>query len=73
MKLEQLQARLRELEVAITNTTNNVYVMQGHKQELEYQISELLKPQLDVNPDATPVDETKIEQPAVNSDESPVV
>ncbi len=56
MKLEQLQARLKELETAITNTTNSVYVLQGHKLEIEFQISELSKPEAPVAPTVeTPV------------------
>ena len=71
MKLEQLQERLKDLEGALSQATNNVYVIQGHKQELEFQINELLKPAPEENV-AAPVGETKVDQPVVNSDENTV-
>ncbi len=44
MTLEELHVRKTQLESAITSTTQSVWVLQGHKQEVEYQISGLLKP-----------------------------
>jgi hypothetical protein len=38
MNLEQLQARSNELQNALVNTTQQMYVIQGHKQEVDYQI-----------------------------------
>lgn len=71
MKLEQLQTRLKDLEGALTQATNNVYIIQGHKQELEFQISELLQSCPEENV-AVKTGETKVDQPVVNSDEIPV-
>lgn len=38
MTLEQLQARSGELLNSINMTTNQVFVLQGHKNEVDYQI-----------------------------------
>jgi hypothetical protein len=38
MTLEQLQARSGELQSSIMQTTNQVFVLQGHKNEVDYQI-----------------------------------
>jgi len=38
MTLEQLQARSAELLNSINITTNQVFVLQGHKNEVDYQI-----------------------------------
>lgn len=38
MNLEQLQARSGELLNSINMTTNQVFVLQGHKNEVDYQI-----------------------------------
>jgi len=38
MNLEQLQARSNELQGALVQTTQQMYVIQGHKQEVDYQI-----------------------------------
>jgi hypothetical protein len=38
MTLEQLKARSVELQNSINMTTNQVFVLQGHKHEVEYQI-----------------------------------
>lgn len=38
MLLDNLQQRRAELESSITQTTNQVFVLHGHKQEIEYQI-----------------------------------
>lgn len=64
MKLEELQVRLKELESAINNTTNSYHMLLGHKQEIEFQISELMKPPVPAEP--------MIDQPVVNLVENPV-
>ncbi len=61
MNLEELQDRKRQLEDGIEKTTQSVYMLQGHKAEVDFQISELLKQ-----------DENKDAQPTVNSEE-PIV
>jgi hypothetical protein len=38
MNLEQLQARSAELQTAISQSTNQVFVLQGHKNEVDYQL-----------------------------------
>ena len=38
MNLEQLQARSTELQTAISQSTNQVFVLQGHKNEVDYQL-----------------------------------
>jgi hypothetical protein len=38
MTLEQLQARSGELQASIMQTTNQVFVLQGHKNEVDYQL-----------------------------------
>lgn len=38
MTLEQLKARADELLNSINMTTNQVFVLQGHKNEVDYQI-----------------------------------
>lgn len=38
MNLEQLQARSAELQTAISHSTNQVFVLQGHKNEVDYQL-----------------------------------
>lgn len=54
MTLEELQVRQKQLEVSILNTTQSVYILQGHKQEVDFQISELMKKE-----NETKVDESK--------------
>jgi hypothetical protein len=41
MTLDELRARADELETAIINTTQMVYILQGHKREVEFQIETL--------------------------------
>lgn len=43
MTLEQLYARRAELEGALSQTSQSLFILQGHKNEVDYQISELLK------------------------------
>lgn len=43
MTLEQLKQRRNELEIAIHQTTNQVYVFQGQMKEIEFYILELEK------------------------------
>lgn len=69
MKLDQLQSRLKEIETALINAANSYNVIQGHKQELEYQISELQK---ELSQDNNAASEIKVDQPVVNLDGTPV-
>lgn len=48
MTLESLQSRKAEIQAALVNTTNSVYIIQGHMQEVDYQIS-LLNPKPEEN------------------------
>jgi hypothetical protein len=43
MKLEQLEARLGEIDKAINNTSVQLNVLYGHQAELKYQIDWLKK------------------------------
>lgn len=38
MTLDELNRRKADLENSITQTTNQVLILHGHKQEIEYQI-----------------------------------
>jgi hypothetical protein len=51
MNLEQMQARLKEVEGAMVNLVNQHNQFMGHKAELEFQISELSKPVADEPPE----------------------
>ncbi len=42
MTLDELQARLDEINASIAQTTNQVLVLHGHKGEIEHQIQTLL-------------------------------
>lgn len=42
MNFEQLKERSTELQASITNITNQVLILQGHKNEVDYQISLLI-------------------------------
>ena len=67
MNLEQLQARLTEVNTAIGNTLNQYNILLGHKQEIEFHISNLDKESSD---EAQP--ENSVDQTDVNSVENPV-
>ena len=58
MTLDELKDRKTQLENAINQTTNQVYVFQGHKQEVEFQIAELEKATAEqvATPDVLPVE-----------------
>ncbi len=57
MTLEHLQERRLQLDAAINNTTQSVYMLQGHKAEVDFQITELLKKESEtqVEPECEPV------------------
>lgn len=57
MTLEKLEARAEELQSSLINTTNQLLVLQGHKNEVDYQIK-LAKEEA---------------QPVANSEENTVV
>jgi hypothetical protein len=63
MNLEILQGRLKEIEAAIINVANQHNALIGHKTEVEFWISELMK--------AAPVVEEVVEHIA-NTEEVPV-
>jgi hypothetical protein len=62
MTLVELQERRQQLENSINLGTQQVYILQGHKAEVDYQISELNK----IN------NETKVDEPVVTHDEPTV-
>ena len=45
MTIEELQTRSQALQNSINETTNQVFVLQGHKQEVDFQITLLQKEQ----------------------------
>ena len=53
MKLEVLEARLQEIELAIVNTSNQLNALNGHKAEAQHWLDELKKA----------AEETKVEEP----------
>ncbi len=57
MTLEHLQERRQQLDAAINNTSQSVYLLQGHKAEVDFQITELLKKDsaTQVEPECEPV------------------
>ncbi len=62
MNLQELQERRASLDTAIANGTQGVYMLQGHKAEVEFQIQELMKescagaPEPLANPEESPVE-----------------
>lgn len=62
MNLEILTARAQEIDNAIATTVNQMNALQGHKAEIAHWISQL----------PAVCDESEVDQPAVNPDESPV-
>ncbi len=56
MTLEQLLARQQELAVALANATNSVYIVQGHKAEIDWQVSETQKSEARKKELETPVE-----------------
>lgn len=42
MTIEQLEKRSKELQDSITSITNQVLILQGHKNEVDYQLSLLI-------------------------------
>ncbi len=59
MTLEDLQVRKQQLNLAITNTTQSVFLLQGHLAEVDFQISELQRLAEEAD---------KVNQPVVNPD-----
>jgi hypothetical protein len=45
MTLEELKDRVLSLEASINQITQNLYMLHGHRAEVQYQISELEKAQ----------------------------
>ncbi len=59
MNLEQLQVRSNELQNALIQTTQQMYVIQGHKQEVDYQIQVIVEAEAAealANPPEAPVE-----------------
>lgn len=59
MNLDKLRARKGEIDTAMTNMQQQYQALTGHKAEIEFQISEMEK-------------ETKVDEPIVPADDSPV-
>jgi hypothetical protein len=51
MTLEELQVRSKLIGVEVEKAHQTLYILQGHKQEVDYQISELEKPVPMVEPE----------------------
>lgn len=67
MDLDALRVRKSEIESAITQTTNSVYTLQGHLQEVAYQMklaedAEAAK-LAEITPESEEVLETPVENP----------
>ena len=56
MNLNDLMLRRQEIETALVQTSNQYQILVGHKQEIEFQISELQKSCEDSPPVAECVD-----------------
>jgi hypothetical protein len=62
MNLEELQGRSKGLAENIERTAQSLYILHGHKAEVDFQISELMKKE----------NETKVDEPPVPESQSPV-
>ena len=59
MNLEVLLKRKQDIEAALVQTINQHNILVGHKQEIEFQIAELQKPE--VSDDAVPEEDKPVE------------
>jgi len=56
MNLEELQVRSKLIGHEVEKATQTLYVLQGHKQEVDFQISELEKAVAEAAPEPEPED-----------------
>jgi hypothetical protein len=68
MTLEELQVRSRLIGQEVEKAMQTLYILQGHKQEVDFQIAELEKPVPEAPPEPEPENPAVPEpEPAVES------